>query len=70
MASESKYSIGYDLNQSVIDNPPDKVHNSTFITENLIIGNRKSAYNGEQQYLNKVTHVINVAGKNLKNVFD
>lgn len=61
---------GKNLDQYTVDNPPTKAAGVFFITEFLYIGNQKTAYDHLFLKNNQVSHIVNLSGDSMHNIFD
>lgn len=53
-----------------VDNPPMKLTTATMITEQLFIGDEETSYDSNFMKMNYITHVLNLEGNKIGNVFD
>ena len=58
------------LDMHEVDNPPMKLTTATMITEQLFIGDEETSYDSNFMKMNYITHVLNLEGNKIGNVFD
>ena len=58
------------MNPLMTDVPPLRDHSATFITQFVIIGDAKIAYNGKFLRQNRVTHIVNLCTQHIINIYD
>ena len=53
-----------------MDNPPSRTQGIFFLNEFLYLGEQKSAYDSNFIKTNQVTHVVNLSGDQIVNIYD